>query len=77
MKFVKICWRSCNYRDLFLDELAWGHAYCSAKYINYHIEHTILALINHIIQCYPIDIILEKRCIKFIVLGGHTLGADT
>ena len=23
-------------------------------------------LINHIIQCYPIDIILEKKCIKFI-----------
>ena len=23
-------------------------------------------LINHIIQCYLIDIILEKRCIKFI-----------
>ena len=23
-------------------------------------------LINHIIQCYPIDIILENRCIKFI-----------
>ena len=38
-----------------------------AKYINYHIIRTNNILINHIIQCYPIDIILEeKKCIKFI-----------
>ena len=42
---------------------AWRKAIRQIHKLPYR-THTIL--INHIIQCYLIDIILEKRCIKFI-----------
>ena len=37
-------------------------------------------LVHHIINSYPIDVVLEKRCIKYIwilINSGCTLHADT
>ena len=55
-------WKFYN-KEVNIFYTAWRKAIRQIYKLPYR-THNIL--INHIIQCYPIDIILEKRCIKFI-----------
>ena len=55
-------WKFYN-KEVNIFYTAWRKAIRQIYRLPYR-THNIL--INHIIQCYPIDIILEKRCIKFI-----------
>ena len=55
-------WKFYN-KEVNIFYTAWRKAICQIYKLPYR-THNIL--INHIIQCYPIDIILEKICIQFI-----------
>ena len=55
-------WRFYN-KEVNIFYTAWRKAIRQIYKLPYRTRNI---LINHIIQCYPIDIILEKRCIKFI-----------
>ena len=55
-------WKFYN-KEVHIFYTAWRKAIRQIYKLPYR-THNIL--INHIIQCYPIDLILEKRCIKFI-----------
>ena len=53
-------WKFYN-KEVNIFYTAWRKAIRQIYKLPYR-THNIL--INHIIQCYPIDIILEKRCIR-------------
>ena len=68
MLFISYCmniygsqiWKFYN-NEVNIFYTAWQKAICQIYTLPYR-RHNIL--INHIIQCYPIDIILEKKMYK-------------